>query len=183
MPLPETEQAARDALKARLGKGARYDAANAPTEDLLLARRGTAYFARKLMELPDEALFAPSATEGLSRAHIIVRVSYEARHQALCLEALAKGARLELPEDLPPPELSTTLPARALRHLFQHSETHLNVTWRDLSEDLWDQDVTLPDGQQTSARALPRIRAKHIWHAAVELGNGGRLADLPMVLR
>lgn len=59
MSLAETDLAAREALKARQGKGARYDAPNAPAEDLLLARRGTAHFARKLMELPDAELYAP----------------------------------------------------------------------------------------------------------------------------
>ncbi|SFK04806.1 maleylpyruvate isomerase N-terminal domain-containing protein [Celeribacter neptunius] len=181
--LTETDLAAREALKARLGKGARFDAPNAPAEELLLARRGTAYFARKLMELSDEALYAPSALEGLSRAHVLVRVSYEARYQALALEALDKGKQLELPEKLPSLDLAATLPARALRHLFQHSEVHLNVCWRDLSEAQWDMGITLIDGAKTTPRALPLLRAKGIWQAALDLGNGARVADVPVNLR
>ncbi|WP_226549277.1 maleylpyruvate isomerase N-terminal domain-containing protein [Celeribacter naphthalenivorans] len=182
MSLTETDIAAREALKERLGKGARFDAPNAPAEDLLLARRGTAYFARKLMELSDDDLYAPSAISGLSRAHIIVRVSYEARYQALALEALDKGEVLELPQELPSLELAATLPARALRHLFQHSEVHLNVCWRDLSEAQWDAVLTLADGTQTTPRALPLLRAKGIWQGALDLGNGARLKDVPKAL-
>ncbi|MCA0042882.1 maleylpyruvate isomerase N-terminal domain-containing protein [Celeribacter litoreus] len=183
MSLTETDIAAQEALKARLGKGARFDAPNAPAEDLLLARRGTAFFARKLMELSDEALFEPSAITGLTRAHILARVCYEARYQALALEALDKGETLEIPEELPSLELAATLPARALRSLFQHSEVHLNVCWRDLSEEKWDAEITLVDGTKTTPRALPMMRAKGIWQGALDLGCGARMADLPPSLR
>ncbi len=95
----ETDLAAREALKARVGKGARFDAPNAPADDLLLARRGTAYFARKLMELSDEALYEPAAIDGLSRAYVVARLSCGAQHQAL--EALDNNMVPELPEELP----------------------------------------------------------------------------------
>ncbi|WP_460274314.1 maleylpyruvate isomerase N-terminal domain-containing protein [Celeribacter sp. ULVN23_4] len=183
MTLTETDLAARETLKARLGKGARFDAPNAPANDLLLARRGTAYFARKLMELSDEALYEPSAIDGLTRAHVIVRVSYEARYQALALEALDKGEVLALPEELPSFDLAATLPARALRHLFQHSEVHLNVCYRDLTEDQWDMDMVLVNGSMTTPRALPLMLAKGIWQGALDLGSGARLIDLPMLIR
>ncbi|WP_434288374.1 maleylpyruvate isomerase N-terminal domain-containing protein [Celeribacter sp. SCSIO 80788] len=183
MSLTETDLAAREALKARLGKGARFDAPNAPSEDLLLARRGTAYFARKLMELSDEALYEPAAISGLTRAHVVVRVSYEARYQALALEALVKGEVLERPEELPTLDLAATLPARALRHLFQHSEVHLNVCFRDLTEAQWDSEMMLIDGSTTTPRALPLMRAKGIWQGAMDLGNGARLKAMPERLR
>lgn len=175
-----TDTAAREALRARQGKGARYDAPNAPAEDLLLARRGTSFFARKLGELDD--LYLPSAISGLSRAYIVARVSYEARADALALDALAGR---DVPSDAPLPDLSLaeTLPARALRHLFRHSEVHLNVCWRDLTPEDWDRTVTLPDGTRISARALPIRRARSIWHSAVDLGNGAALSDIPETLR
>ncbi|AJE44889.1 maleylpyruvate isomerase N-terminal domain-containing protein [Celeribacter indicus] len=186
----DRDGAARAALKARQGKGARYDAARAPAEDLLLARRGTAYFARKLMELPDADLSGPSALPGLTRAHVVARVSYAARHEALALEALAGGdegsgvgAIPQLPEALPSPDLAATLPARALRHLFHHSAVHLNVCWRDLTDADWDRQITLPDGSITTPRTLPRRRARHIWQAAIDLANGARPQDIPKYLR
>ncbi|NTZ64109.1 MULTISPECIES: maleylpyruvate isomerase N-terminal domain-containing protein [Hyphomicrobiales] len=185
MSLAETDLAAREALKARQGKGARYDAPNAPAEDLLLARRGTAHFARKLMELPDAELYAPSAVEGLTRAHVVARIGYDARHQALALEAFGKGEIYTLPvleeQQLPSLDLAATLPARALRHLFQHSEVHLNVCWRDLTEEQWDREVVLVDGTTVPTRALPGIRAAAVWQGALDLGNGMRDAELPAV--
>jgi maleylpyruvate isomerase len=98
----------------------------------------------------------------------------------LAIEALVKGETLDLPAELPSLELAATLPARALRHLFAHSEMHLNVCWRDLTKVQWDLELILPDGTNTTPRALPLIRAKNIWQNAMDLGNGGRLADLPL---
>ena len=188
MPLSAAELAAREALRARQGRGARYDAPNAPAEELLLARRGTAFFARKLMELPDAALYEPSATAGLTRAHVVVRVSYAARRQALMLEALAGGGDPGvLPEEaaqsLPEPALAATLPARAIRHLFHHSEVHLNVCWRDLTEAQWDMAVALHEGGTITPRSLPMRRAREVWLGALELGNGAMARDLPPALR
>lgn len=182
-----TEDSALEALKARQGKGARYDASNAPAEDLLLARRGTAYFARKLMELSDEELFGPSVIYGCTRAHVVAKVCYDARHQALALEALIKGGVYKTPSDeeqqLPSLDLAVTLPARALRHLFSHSEIHLNVCWRDLAVHHWDADLTLTDDRVVSVRNLPMARAETVWLGAFDLANGAQRKDLPERLR
>jgi maleylpyruvate isomerase len=187
MSLTEVDQVARQALKARQGKGARYDAPNAPAADLLLARRGTAFFARKLMELSDEALFQPSAIEGWTRAHVVAQVSYDARRQAIALEAFVKGEALapttDESEQLPSMELAATLPARALRHLFNHAEAHLSVCWRDLTLAHWDENITFSGDVPTPIRGLPLARARKIWMAAVKLGNGACGTDLPEQLR
>lgn len=187
MDLTREEQASRDALKARQGKGARYDAPNAPAGDLLLARRGTAYFARKLTELTDAALYDPSKLPGKSRAFVVAEIGYQARHQALALEALMRGETyvpVSSGEDqLPQIELAVTLPARALRFLIHHSTVHLNICWRDLNDAQWEQPVTLPDGTWSAARDLPKLRARNIWQAAIDLGNGARKSDIPVVLR
>lgn len=177
---------ARAALKARQGEGARYDAPSAPADDLLLARRGTAYFARYLNNLTDAELFGPSERPGVSRAYIVAEVSYAARHQAMALGALGApagpGMDVEDPA-FPALDLAATLPARALRFLFHHSEVHLNVCWRDLADADWDRKVVLPDGRSLEARALPLIRARQVWTGAVDLGNGGRVQNVPDQLR
>ncbi|WP_339689628.1 maleylpyruvate isomerase N-terminal domain-containing protein [Celeribacter baekdonensis] len=187
MALGETDRAARAALKARQGKGARYDAALAPAEDLLMARRGTAYFARKLNELSDVDLDGAALRPGWTRRHVIAHVSYHARHQAMLLEALTKGMAYTPPNDekhqMPALDLAATLPARALRHLFHHTEVHLNVCWRDLTDAHWDMPLTLPDRAATTVRALPMMRAREVWFGALDLDNGGRRTDLPKDLR
>lgn len=187
MSSAETDAAAQEELRRRQGKGARYDAPSAPADDLLLARRGTAYFARLLTGLPDDDLAAPSARPGHSRAHIVAEIGYDARHQALALEAMARGDKYVPVADgedmLPEIELAATLPARALRFLFRHSEVHLNVCWRDLTGDQWDRPVTLVDGTVCTARDLPGIRAWRLWHSAIDLNAGGQVSDLPEPLR
>ncbi|CUH80919.1 maleylpyruvate isomerase N-terminal domain-containing protein [Tropicibacter naphthalenivorans] len=177
------DAAAREALRARQGAGARYDADAAPHDDLLLARRGTAYFARKLNELSDAELWGDSLRPGQTRRHVIAEVSYQAREIAIALSALNGPLAAEEAEWRPDVALATTLPARALRHLFEHSAKHLDVEWRDLPGAKWDAAVTLLDGTQPMARATPRQRAAAIWQAAVDLGNGARASDIPVILR
>lgn len=172
------------ALKARQGDGARWDADNAPAADLLLARRGTAYFARLLNDLPDAGLFGPSARAGAIRARIVAEVGLEARRLAALAEAARTGAPVEGGEPVTEARLALaeTLPPRALRSLWAHSSVHLNVEWRDLTEAGWDVGLALPEGD-VPARDLPRLRARSIWAASLALGAGGRAADIPAELR
>lgn len=171
----------RAAFRARQGAGARYDAAQAPVGDLLLARRGTAYFSRLLNGLPDRALVEKS------RAEVVARVGYHARG----LSRLMAAARTKM--DVPEHESSAaqraeitagvSLPARALRGLFQHAAIHLDVEWRDLPGVAWDTGLRRLDGSRIIARDIPMIRAELIWQAALDLDAGGRPTDLPLALR
>lgn len=187
MSLTQEELVARDALRARQGKGARYDAPAAPHGDLLLTRRGAAYFARKLGELTDDDLSAPSLRDGWTRRHLIADVGYRARAMALLMEAVRTGApQPAYPSDAARQaeiDLGATLPARALRGLVFHATIHLDVEWRDLTDSGWDTTITLPDGTPITARDTPHLRAQEIWQSAVELGNGGRVADIPREVR
>ncbi|MBY6116667.1 maleylpyruvate isomerase N-terminal domain-containing protein [Mameliella alba] len=185
MSLTEQEAAAREALRARQGAGARYDAPSAPAEALLLARRGTAYFARKLTELPDADLTGPSLRTGMSRAALIAETGYHARAMAECLAAAHSGKPVKLDALGGATEaeiaLGATLPARALRSLIHHAAVHLDVEWRDLSDAAWD--VALTPDESVTLRDTPLMRARVVWQAAVDLGNGGRILDLPEALR
>jgi maleylpyruvate isomerase len=172
------EEAAREALRARQGAGARYDAAAAPALELSWARRGTAYFARKLRELPDDALTAPSLLPGWSRAHVIAHVGYNARALARLVEWARTGVEMPMYESgearMAEIDLGATLPPRALRNLFDHAEVHLNVEWRDLTDDQWDAVVG-----GTAIRYTPWMRAREIWVHAIDLDNGGSFLDMP----
>lgn len=180
--------AARDALRARQGSGARYDADEAPADDLLLARRATAYFARKLNELDDAALCTPAAGHsGWTRAHVVAAVGYDARRLALVLEPLCPNTGDLPPEtdpaDIPPLDMAATLPARALRYLFEHSAIHLDVCWRDLPGRQWDGTFADDQGATIPVRDLPRRRALTLWHQVIALGNGASPRDVPPSLR
>lgn len=174
---------AREELRVRQGAGARYDSANAPARELAWARSGTAYFARKLNELLDAELDQPSLLAGWSRAALVAHVGYNAR----ALTRLCEWARtgLETPmyasttQRNSEIERGATLPARALRNLFQHSEVHLNVEWRDLTNEQWDHHVRTAQGRTVPTRETAWMRAREVWVHAVDLDNGGSFRDFP----
>ncbi len=181
------DAAARAAARARQGAGARYDADTAPQDDLLLARRATACFARRLNALEDAALDAASRQPGWTRRHVIAHVSYHAR----ALAHLTEGLRTGLPSHGQTSDaartaeitLGATLPARALRHLFDHTAKHLDIEWRDLPAGLWDSPVSQPGGPDIPIRATPHLRALTLWQGALDLANGTNPTDIPPVLR
>ena len=174
------DTAARDALRARQGDGARYDAEAAPHDDLLQARRGTAYFARKLNELSDAELLGPALRDGWTRAQLVAHISYHARLFAHLLEAARTGISKPIAENRDTEiAFGATLPPRALRSLFRHAEVHLNVEWRDLTDQDWNARLHLPNGRKITARETPMLRAKEVWQGAIDLANGARLADVP----
>ena len=179
---------ARQALIARQGAGARYDAPEAPADMLMLARTGTAYFARLLSLVPDRALYNAPGLNGMSPARVVCAVSYQARAIARQAETINAGKE-------PPPlydssddlqamiDLGATLPARALRHLFDHSAVHLNVVWRDLPGDGWQAHAADAEGAMKPFSDSVRARACFIWAAAFALNNGARQRDIPVALR
>ncbi len=175
---------AREELRLRQGSGARYDAPEAPAAALSLMRRGTAYFARKVNELRDAALYEPSRIVGWSRAHLICAVAYQARAFARQAEAATAGTPIPVHrtpewavyEDI---ELGATLPARALRYLVDHSAVHLDVVWRDLPGPSWDVQVPGPDGVSRPIRACVDERSRMLWLSAFDLNNGALERDLP----
>jgi maleylpyruvate isomerase len=181
--MSQTLEQARAALRQRQGGGARYDAADAPAQALDWARRGTAYFARLLNELSDADLDAPSALPDLTRRHVIAHIGYQARMLSEIVAWARTGQRGRFPrtaqvsgEDV---AHGATLPARALRYLFHHSEVHLNVEWRDLSDADWPASVEDAAGRQILLWKTPEARAKALWLHAVDLASGGRPADMP----
>lgn len=178
MALTETTQAAREALRARQGAGARYDAPNAPSEDLLMSRRGAAFFARKLNELTDADFDAPSLRDNWTRRHLVAHISYHARTVAIALKGMREGLTEEEAEWRPDVALAMTLPVRALRYLYEHSNVHLNVEFRDLRPEHWEAEIFM-DGRSIPVRSLPLLRAREVWIGAVHLRNGAGLRDVP----
>ena len=174
---------ARDALRARQGGGARYDSPQAPATELAWARMGTAYFARALGDLTDEQLTEPSLLPGWTRAALIAHVGYNARALTRLCEwartgvetpmyasAAQRGAEIER---------GATLPPRALRHLFAHSEVHLNVEWRDLTDEQWDAQVRTAQGRTVPVRETAWMRTREVWIHAIDLDNGASFLDFP----
>jgi len=169
------------ALRERQGKGARYDSPAAPAHQLLLARRGTAYFTRVLNGISDAGLDMASAIPGWSRRHLVAYVAYQARQLALAIEAVHDGTPVPVLDAETMSQLvadGATLPAHALRNLVHHSEVHLNVSWRDLRAEAWDASINW-SGKQVLLRATPWIRARSVWIHAVDLAGQGSFHDFP----
>ncbi|MGF0116754.1 maleylpyruvate isomerase N-terminal domain-containing protein [Promicromonospora sp. Marseille-Q5078] len=152
-------------------------------EDLLLARRGTAFFSRTLRELRDAELSGASRVPGWSRAHVVAHVGYHARALARIVEGVRTGRSLpmddsdqERDEEV---ELGSTLPGVALRNLHSHAAVHLNVEWRDLEAERWSHLIALDGGHVVPVSETPRLRAREVWLGAVDLGAGASMDDLP----
>ena len=177
---------AREALRERQGKGARWDAPEAPAELLGWARTGTAYFARVLNHLTREELDGASLVPGWMRRHVIAEIGYQARALTRLTEWAASGVATPMFAD-PAQRLEeiadgATLPDRALRGLFHHAAVHLDVEWRDLTASQWDAMVAGPDGEAICVRETAWLRARCVWLRAVDLDNGGSFLDFPPAL-
>ena len=152
-------------------------------EALLQARRGTAFFARKLNELTDAELDGDSLLTGWTRRHVVAHVGYNARAIARLAEWAATGVETPM---YPSPEardheinFGATLPPIALRHLFDHSAVHLSVEWRDLPADAWRHLVKTAQGRLVPAEETVWMRTREVWIHAVDLDNGATFADIP----
>jgi maleylpyruvate isomerase len=164
---------------------ARHDQATDPEllESLLQARRGTAFFARKLNELSDAELDGESLLPGWTRRHLTAHIGYNARAIARLIEWAGTG--IETPMYASPEardheiEFGATLPPIALRHLFDHSAVHLNVEWRDLPADAWQHTVKTAQGRTVPATETVWMRTREVWMHAIDLDNGATFRDIP----
>ncbi|MEM7068860.1 MAG: maleylpyruvate isomerase [Pseudomonadota bacterium] len=183
MSLSQTDAQAQVALRTRQGSGARLDAKNAPHEDLLVARRGTAFFSRQLQFLTDGQLDGLARDSEVSRRQIVAEVSYHARYLARAMEDFVATPSILKPADFKMEVArAVTLPARALRSLFHHSEVHLNVVWRDLSNEDWAKEIPNFKSVDTTLPNLVKARADIVWGAATDIAPQYNPSEVPMFL-
>jgi maleylpyruvate isomerase len=167
---------------------ARTDATTDPEikAGLLLARRGTAYFSRKLNELHDDEFDAPSLLPGWTRRHLVAHVGYNARAIVRLTQWAETG--IEQPMYESPEarwreiEYGATLSPVALRNLSEHAAVHLNVQWRDLTDAAWRAEVRTSQGRIVPASTTIWMRTREVWLHAVDLDNGGSYAHFPAEL-
>lgn len=151
--------------------------------ELLIVRRGTAFWSRKVNELDDDDLDAPTLLPGWSRRHLIAHVGYNARALTRLVQWANTG--VETPMYSSPEARNAeiaygaTLPARALRHLDQHASVSLNVEWRDTPEHAWHHEVRTAQGRAVPLTETVWMRNREVWLHAVDLDNGARFADIP----
>ncbi|MBE4720337.1 maleylpyruvate isomerase family mycothiol-dependent enzyme [Pseudarthrobacter sp. AB1] len=165
--------------------GARTDQTTDPAllQSLLQARRGTAFFARKLNELTDTELDGAALLHGWTRRHLVAHIGYNARAISRLIEWAATG--IETPMYASPEarddeiNFGATLSPIALRNLFDHSAVHLNVEWRDLPEQAWHERVKTAQGRTVPASETVWMRTREVWTHAVDLNNGASFSDIP----
>jgi len=150
---------------------------------LLLMRRGQAYWARQLAELPDDQFDEPSLLPGWSRRHLVAHVGFNARAVARLVEWARTGVEnpmytsdTQRAEEI---EFGATLPVEALRHLAAHAAVHLDVEWRDLPKEAWMHQVRTAQGRLVPASETVWIRTREVWIHAVDLRNGASVRDFP----
>jgi maleylpyruvate isomerase len=150
---------------------------------LLLARRGQAYYSRKLNELSDHDLNDQSGLEGWSRRHVAAHVGLNARAlthltqwAATGVESLMYASPTQRTDDI---EFAATLPGGALRNLSDHAAIHLNVEWRDLPADRWSFVIRTAQGREVPVSETVWMRTREVWIHAVDLANGASFHDFP----
>jgi maleylpyruvate isomerase len=152
-------------------------------EGLLQARRGTAFFARKLNELSDTDLDGDSLLPGWTRRHVAAHIGYNARAIARLIEWAGTGVETPMYASTSGRDheisFGATLSPIALRNLFDHSAVHLNVEWRDLPEDAWHHKVKTAQGRIVPAEETVWMRTREVWVHAVDLDNGATFTDIP----
>jgi maleylpyruvate isomerase len=150
---------------------------------LLLARRGQAYYSRKLNELSDADFDEPTLLDGWDRRHLIAHVGLNARAITRLVEWARTGVETPMyasPEQRTEEiEFSATLPTQALRNLSDHAAIHLTVEWRDLPAEAWSNQVRTAQGRVVPVSETVWMRTREVWIHAVDLGNGGRFDDFP----
>lgn len=164
---------------------ARSDQTTDPTllDALLQARRGTAFFARKLNELSDAELDHGTLLPGWTRRHIAAHIGYNARAISRLVDWAATGEETPMytSKEVRDHEIDfgATQSPIALRNLFDHSAVHLNVEWRDLPADAWHHKVKTIQGRLVPAEETVWMRTREVWVHAVDLDNGASFADIP----
>ena len=155
-------------------------------ERLLIARRGTSYFAQRLSELTDSELDGETLLAGWTRRHLVAHVGYNAAALCRLMDWASSGVETPMYES---PEQrgreideGATLSAAAIRNLFDHTVARLDEKWRTASEASWAAEVRTAQGRTVAASETIWMRTREVWIHAVDLGNGGRFADFPEVV-
>jgi maleylpyruvate isomerase len=156
------------------------------SERLVIARRGTSFFAQRLAELTDDQLDGATLLEGWNRRHLVAHLGYNAVALCRLMDWALTGVESPMYESLDHRareiEEGATLNAAALRNLFDHSTARLDEKWRHLPADRWDAQVRTAQGRGVPASETVWMRTREVWIHAVDLDNGAQFGDFPEVL-
>ena len=156
------------------------------SERLLIARRGTAFFAQRLAELTDDELDGDTLLDGWTRKHLLAHVGYNAAALCRLLDWAATGVETPMYESTEQRNQEiregATLSPAALRNLFDHTVARLDEKWRHLPESAWDAEVRTAQGRSVPASETVWMRTREVWIHAVDLANGARFTSFPDIV-
>jgi len=158
----------------------------ARTEQSVLTRRGTAYFAERLAALDDDEFGEPTLLKGWTRRHLIAHVSNNAVALGNLIDWAATG--IETPMYTSPEqrerdiEVGAMLSPAALRNLFDDTVVRLDEKWQALPDAAWDAKVRTAQGRSVPAAETLWMRNREMWIHAVDLANGARFDAFPEVI-
>ncbi|MEE6164837.1 MULTISPECIES: maleylpyruvate isomerase family mycothiol-dependent enzyme [unclassified Mycolicibacterium] len=156
------------------------------SERLLVARRGTSYFAQRLAELTDDELDRDTPLAGWTRRHLLAHVSYNAVALCRLLDWAATGVETPMYESTEQRareiDEGATLSAAALRNLFDHTVARLDEKWRHLPDAAWQEQVRTAQGRTVPAEETVWMRCREVWVHAIDLDNGAQFGDFPDIM-
>jgi len=144
---------------------------------------GTEFLVRLVGAMPDDALAAPSALPGWSRAHVVGHLTRNAE----ALTRLATWARtgVETPMYADPEQRAKDIESSAhasvetLRRELATTADDLDAALAALDESGWRAEVRSALGRTVPATEVPWMRVREVWLHAVDLDAGASVADLP----
>jgi maleylpyruvate isomerase len=145
-------------------------------------RAGTELFTRAVEGLPDDALHAPSALPGWTRAHVVAHVARNAE----ALTRLATWARTGVETPMYPSrehraaeiESSAKAAVEVLRAELGTTAQALDAALAALDAATWQAEVRSALGRPIPAAEIPWMRVREVWLHAVDLDAGVTVADL-----
>lgn len=144
---------------------------------------GTEFLVQLVDALPDDALRAPSALPGWSRAHVIAHVARNAEALARLAAWARTGVETPMYADAEQRaaeiESSAQRPAETLRRELTSTAEDLDVALSSLDDRTWQNTVRSALGRAIPAAEIPWMRVREVWLHSVDLASGTTVSDLP----
>lgn len=143
---------------------------------------GTELLTRAVDALHDDALRAPSALPGWSRAHVVAHVARNAE----ALMRLVSWARTGVETPMYPSrehraaeiESSAQAPVAVLRADLARTAAELDNALSALDDTTWQAEVRSALGRPIPAAEIPWMRVREVWLHAVDLDAGVSVAEI-----
>ena len=157
-----------------------------PEERLDLMRQGEAFFLAQVERIDGDALAAPCALPGWSRAHLVAHLARNADALGNLLTWARTGVETPMYASVDARaegiERSSQQPRDSLLADLWSASARLVDAATSMPADAWDAHITTRSGREIPASEVPWMRIRESWVHAVDLAAGASFADLPSVV-